>query len=150
MQILQDDYNTQRSKMIISEYGRHIHEYINFILAIPEKEKRTETAGLVVQIMASLNPDVRLQTNYKEKLWDYLFQISNYSLDVDCPYEIVKPEDRNQKPGTIGYNDSVIKFRFYGRNLQNMVDRAAEMEDPELRQNLVNLIASFIKTHTFN
>jgi hypothetical protein len=94
--------------------------------------------------MATLNPEVKQQNNYREMLWGHLFQIADYQLDVDSPYPAPAPEERLQKPQSIGYNDSVIKFRFYGRNLQNMVDKAAAMEDPELRQNLVNLIASFM------
>jgi hypothetical protein len=144
MQILQDDYNTQRSNMVIAEYGRHVHDYVNYVRSLPDKDKRTAMAEAVIQIMTVLNPEVRQQSNYKEKLWGHLFQIAEYNLDVDCPYPIPTPEQRNHKPDTIGYPDSVIKFRFYGRNLQNMVDKAAEMEDPELRQNLVNLIASFM------
>lgn len=144
MQILQDDYNTRREPMAIAEYGRHIHEYIKHIQTIPEKEKRTQWCHALIQVMATLNPEVKLQANYREKLWDFLFQIANYQLDVDAPFPPPTPEEKSKKPDSIGYPDSVIKFRFYGRNLQNMVDRAAEMEDPELRQNLVNLIASFM------
>lgn len=144
MAILQDDYNTQRPDMAIAEYGRHIQDYVSFIKQQPDKTKRTEFAQAVVNIMAILNPDLKQQANYREILWDHLFQIADYDLDVDSPYPIPDREELNQKPRTIGYPDTVIKFRFYGRNLQNMVDKAAEMEDPVLRQNLVNLIASFM------
>lgn len=144
MPILQEDYNTQREPMVISEYGRHIHDYIKHIKTLPTKEQRTQWAGSLVNVMATLNPEVKLQANYREKLWDFLYQISGYDLDVDCPFPFPTKEEKSRKPGPIGYPDSVIKFRFYGRNLQNMVDKAAEMEDPELRQNLVNLIASFM------
>ena len=94
--------------------------------------------------MATLNPEVRQQSNYREKLWGHLYQIANYELDVDCPFEIPQMEVRNKKPDSIGYPDSKIKFRFYGRNLQNMVDKVAEMEPGELKQDVVNLIASFM------
>lgn len=144
MLTLQEDYNTQRKPMVISEYGRHIHDYIAHIKSFPEKEKRTQWCHSLINIMATLNPEVKLQANYREKLWDFLFQMANYDLDVDSPYPVPTAEERSKKPEEIGYASTVIKFRFYGRNLQNMVDRAAEMEDPELRQNLVNLIASFM------
>lgn len=144
MQTLQEDYNTQRPEMAIAEYGRHIQDYVDHIKAQPDKAKRTELAHAVITMMATLNPEVKQQANFKEKLWGHLYHIADFQLDVDCPYEIPTREDLMQKPKAIGYPDSVIKFRFYGRNLQNMVDQAAEMEDPELRQNLVNLIASFM------
>lgn len=130
--------------MTIAEYGRHVQDYVNYIREIPEKEKRTEVANSVINIMATLNPEVKQQSNFREKLWGHLFHIADYNLDVDCPFPVPTREDYMAKPKAIGYPDSVIKFRFYGRNLQNMVDQAAEMEDPDLRQNLVNLIASFM------
>lgn len=144
MSILQDDYNTQRFPLVLAEYGRHLHEYVNHLKQLETKEKRTEWANSLIHIMATLTPEVKLQTNYKEKLWDYLFQLADYDLDVDSPYPAPSPAEKLKKPNTIGYPNLEIKFRFYGRNLQNMVDQAAEMEDLELRQNLVNLIASFM------
>jgi hypothetical protein len=73
-----------------------------------------------------------------------LFQIANFELDVDCPYNIVQTKKEFERPEHLGYNSSGIRFRFYGRNLQMMIDRAAAMEDGELRQDLVNMIASFM------
>lgn len=88
MQIIQDDYNTQRPNLKISEYGRHIQNYVDHIKTIAEKEKRTELAHALVQIMATLNPEVKLQNNYKEMLWGHLFQIADYQLDVDSPFPV--------------------------------------------------------------
>jgi hypothetical protein len=144
MLTLQEDYNTQRSPMINSEYGRHVHDYIAYIKTLDTKETRTNWCNALVQIMATLNPEIRQQNNFKQQLWDFIFQMADYDLDVDSPFPPPTREERLKKPYSIGYNDSVIKFRFYGRNLQNMVDKAAEMEDADLRQNLVNLIASFM------
>jgi hypothetical protein len=141
---LQDDYNTQRNKMMVAEYGRHIQEYIDHIRKQSVKEQRTKWAHALVNVMATLNPEVRQQSNYREKLWGHLYQIANFDLDVDCPFTVPQPEARNKKPDTIGYPDSKIKFRFYGRNLQNMVDKVADMEPGEMKQDLVNLIASFM------
>lgn len=144
MSTLQEDYNTQRKHLNISEYGRHIQEYVQQIQTLPSKEERTKWATELVQIMSVLNPEVKLQNNYREILWGHLFQIADYSLDVDCPYPIPTREEREKKPESIGYSDTVIKFRFYGRNLQNMVDMASDMDDEEMRKHLVNLIASFM------
>lgn len=141
---LQEDYNTRREHLIISEYGRHIQEYVKHIRSIADKETRTRWAGSVVNIMATLNPELRQQSNYREKLWGHLMQIADYDLDVDCPFPIPPREERERRPESIGYPVSKIKFRFYGRNLQNMVDKVAAMEDGELKQDLVNLIASFM------
>jgi hypothetical protein len=94
--------------------------------------------------MGALNPEIKLQVNYKEILWGHIFQIGQYQLDVDSPYPIPTPEVKSKKPETIGYPTTNIRFRFYGRNLQMMVDKVSEMQDPELRQEMVNLIASFM------
>lgn len=144
MATLQDDYNTQRLQLGISEYGRHVQEYVDHIKSLPSKEERTSWVHNLAQIMATLNPDIKLQVNYKEILWGHIFQIADYDLDVDCPYEIVQIKQDFKCPEHLGYNVSGIRFRFYGRNLQMMIDRAAEMEDGELKQDLVNMIASFM------
>lgn len=141
---LQQDYNTQRELLSISEYGRHIQEYVKHIRTLPDRDTRTRWANSVVNVMATLNPELRQQSNYREKLWGHLLQIADYDLDVECPYPVPEKEERQRKPDHIGYNDSKIKFRFYGRNLQNMVDKVAEMEPGELKQDIVNLIASFM------
>jgi len=144
MTILQSDYNTQRDHLRIAEYGRHIQEYVEHIQSIADKEKRTQWVHNLVNIMATLNPEIKLQANYKEILWGHIFQIGQYQLDVDSPYPIPTAEVKSKKPETIGYPTTNIRFRFYGRNLQMMVDKVSEMQDPELRQEMVNLIASFM------
>jgi len=144
MTILQSDYNTQRDHLRIAEYGRHIQEYVAHIQSIADKDKRTQWVHNLVNIMASLNPEIKLQANYKEILWGHIFQIAQYQLDVDSPYPTPSPEIKSKKPGTIGYPTTNIRFRFYGRNLQMMVDKVSEMQEPELRQEMVNLIASFM------
>ncbi len=144
MTILQNDYNTQREHLKIAEFGRHIQDYVAHIQTIADKEKRTQWVHHLVNIMAKLNPELKAQSNYKEVLWGHIFQIGNYNLDVDCPFEIPKPEEKAKKPATIGYPTTNIRFRFYGRNLQMMVDKVSEMQDAEIRQEMVNLIASFM------
>ena len=144
MLTLQDDYNTQRTALGIAEYGRHVQEYIDHIKSLPSKEERTLWVHNLAQIMATLNPEIKQQANYKEILWGHIFQIADYDLDVDCPYEIVQDKKEYVRPAHLGYNSSGIRFRFYGRNLQMMIDRAAEMEDGELKQDVVNMIASFM------
>jgi hypothetical protein len=144
MTILQIDYNTQRDHLRIAEYGRHIQEYVAHIQSIADKDKRTQWVHNLVNIMATLNPEIKLQANYKEILWGHIFQIGQYQLDVDSPYPSPTSEVKSKKPETIGYPTTNIRFRFYGRNLQMMVDKVSEMQDPELRQEMVNLIASFM------
>lgn len=149
MLTLQDDYNTQRTNLGIAEYGRHVQEYVDYIKTLADRDERTSWVHNLVQVMATLNPEIKLQSNYKEILWGHLFQIANFELDVDCPYNIVQTKKEFERPEHLGYNSSGIRFRFYGRNLQMMIDRAADMEDGELRQDLVNMIASFMYNSCF-
>ena len=144
MQSIQDDYNTQRSPLSIAEYGRTVQEYVAHIQSLPEKEERTKWVHQLVNIMATLNPQIKLQADYQSVLWGHIHQICGYSLDVDSPYPLPTEDKKTEKPERIHYSDTGIRFRFYGRNLQNMIEKATEIEDENLRQDLVNLIASFM------
>lgn len=142
--MLQTDYNTSRPLLKNSEFGRAIQDYVHFIMQQQDKEKRTSLCHSLVQIMLTLNPSMREQADARQKLWDHLYLLSDFQLDVDGPFPAPSEESVHRKPQTIPYNDSMIRFRFYGRNLQLMVQRASEMEDGDLKQDLVNLIASFM------
>lgn len=144
MNSLQEDYNTQREPLNIAEYGRVIQDYVTHIQSMPDKDERTKWVAGLVEVMATLNPSLKQQTDYEKVLWGYVHQISGFQLDVNAPYPLPTEEEKGEKPGQIGYFDSVIRFRFYGRNLQNMIEEAANIQDEELRQDLVDLIASFM------
>ncbi|MHB1279373.1 MAG: DUF4290 domain-containing protein [Bacteroidia bacterium] len=137
-------YNTQRENLRISEYGRNIQEMVTYIKAIDDKTKRTLLAAGVVNVMANLNPHLKEMADYKQKLWDHLFAIADFDLDVDAPYPMPEKEILTKKPDRIPYQGSMIRFRFYGRNVQNMVIAASEMEEGETRTAFINLIASFM------
>lgn len=144
MQSIQEDYNTQRELLKISEYGRSIQDYIQHIKTFESKEERTRWVEALVNIMAMLNPEIKKQSNYQEVLWGHVYQISDFSLDIDSPYPLPTEEEVQRKPAAIGYPDTVIRFRFYGRNLQNMIEKVTEIEDENLKEDLVNLIASYM------
>lgn len=142
--MLQTDYNTQREPLNISEYGRSIRDYVRHIASLPDKERRTRLAHSLVQVLFTLNPALREQADARQKLWDHLHVLSDFSLDVDSPFPIPEKEALEKKPLSIPYNDSLIRFRFYGRNLQLMALKAASMEEGELKREMVNTIASFM------
>ena len=100
--------------------------------------------------MINLNPGVKELENYEQKLWDHLYIISNFELDVDGPFEKPSRESVEQKPQRIPYKDELIKFRFYGRNLQTMVEQAIEIEDQEIKTAFINYIASFMVNSSRN
>lgn len=143
-------YNTQESPMVISEYGRSIQKMVGEIIQVEGIEERTALAEGIIQVMISLNPQIKELDNYEHKLWDHLQIISDYKLDINSPYPKPEEEIVNQKPQPIPYKEELIKFRFYGRNLQQMVEQAAELDNPELKKALVNYIASFMVNSSRN
>jgi len=143
-------YNTQSEPLLISEYGRSVQSMVDHICSIPDRLKRNELAETMIQVMINLNPSVKELDNYKQKLWDHLYIISDFKLDVDSPYPKPSREEVEQKPSKIPYKDELIKFRFYGRNLQTMVEEAVKMEDPEIKKAFINYIASFMVNSSRN
>ncbi|MCB0734916.1 MAG: DUF4290 domain-containing protein [Flavobacteriales bacterium] len=143
-------YNTQEVPMVLGEYGRIIQMMVGRLMEVDDREKRTKLAEGIVQVMISLNPQVKELDNYEQKLWDHLQIISEYALDIDSPYPTPVQEEVNQKPNPIPYKDELIKFRFYGRNLQHMVEQANDLEDGDVRRALMNYIASFMVNSSRN
>lgn len=144
------DYNTQLPEVRLSEYGRHVQLMTEHLQTIEDKEKRTELAKTIIKVMINLNPSIRDLDDYEHKLWDHLHIISGFKLDVNSPFPPPSSEILQEKPGKVPYKESLIKFRFYGRNLQNMVERAAEMEEGETKSAFVNYIASFMVNSSRN
>ena len=138
-------YNTSRKQLIIPEYGRHIHEMINQTCEIKDKEERNKSARAIIGVMGNLNPHLRDVSDFQHKLWDQLFIMSNFKLDVECPFE--KPDKKNleERPETLDYPQNYPKYRFYGNNIKNMIDAAIKWEDNDLKDALVYNIANHMK-----
>lgn len=143
-------YNTQAKKLIISEYGRSFQDMVEHILSISDRQKRLKMAEALISVMEILNPGVKEQADFKQKLWDHLYIISDFKLDVDGPYPVPEKNKILQKPDKVEYPSLPIKFRFYGRNLQFMVNKATNIENPELKAEFLNLLASFMTNSSRN
>ncbi len=144
------NYNTQSQKLIISEYGRSIQNMVMHTLTIQDKSQRTKMAQALISVMEILNPQVKEQADYLQKLWDHLHIIADYKLDVDSPFPIPERKELAKKPEKIPYSNQPIRFRFYGRNLQYMVNKATEMEESEIKGEFLNLLASFMSNSSRN
>jgi hypothetical protein len=144
------EYNTQSNKLIISEYGRAFQKMVEHALTIEDRIKRTKMAEALIGVMEILNPLAKEQADYKQKLWDHLHIIAGFSLDVDCPFPVPEKDTIVKKPEPIPYSSQPIKFRFYGRNLQNMVNKATNIENPEMKNEFLNLLASFMSNSSRN
>ena len=144
------EYNSSRNKLVISEYGRHIQKLVEHALTLKDKEERQKMANGIIDIMGELNPQLRDVADFKHKLWDHLFVISNFELDVDSPYEKPIIERLFEKPDPLSYPNNKIKYNHYGKVIELMIDEAVKMEDQELKSKLVIAIANQMKKSYVN
>lgn len=139
------EYNSDREKLIIPEYGRHMQKLVNHCKELESKEERNEMAHAIIDVMGNLQPHLRDVPDFKHKLWDQLFIMADFDLDVDSPYPTPLKEDFAEKPEALKYPETQSKYRFYGRNIQKMIDTAVEWEDGELKDALIYAIANHMK-----
>ncbi|WP_288982101.1 DUF4290 domain-containing protein [uncultured Flavobacterium sp.] len=139
------EYNSQRSHLIIPEYGRHLQKLIDQATAIEDREERNKAAKYIISVMGSLNPHLRDVPDFQHKLWDQLFIMSDFNLEVDSPYSIPSKDILTQKPERLKYPQNFPKYRFYGNNIKYMIDVANSWEESELKNALVLVIANHMK-----
>jgi len=138
-------YNTKRKHLIIPEYGRHIHLMIEQTKAETDAQERNKKAKAIICVMGNLNPHLRDVPDFQHKLWDQFFIMSNFDIDVDCPYEKPEKEVLEAKPDKLAYPQNYPKYRFYGNNIKRMIDVAINWEESELKEVLVFTIANHMK-----
>ncbi len=139
------EYNSEREKLIIPEYGRHIQKLVNHCIALEDREERNKMAKAIVHVMGNMQPHLRDVPDFQHKLWDQIFIMSDYRLDVDTPYPKPEREVLQAKPEPLSYPRSASKYRFYGNNIQIMIDTALTWEDGEMKDALVYAIANHMK-----
>lgn len=139
------EYNSERPHLIIPEYGRHIQKLVDHCVALETKEERNTMAKAIVDVMGNLQPHLRDVPDFKHKLWDQLFIMSDFKLEVDAPFEKPSKEELQQKPERLAYPKSASKYRFYGNNIQTMIDTALSWEDGDMKEALVFTIANHMK-----
>ena len=139
------EYNGERPHLIIPEYGRHIQKLIDNCKALEDVEERNKMARAIVDVMGNLQPHLRDVPDFKHKLWDQLFIMSDFELVVDSPYEKPLREELQAKPEALAYPKSASKYRFYGNNIQTMIDVALTWEEGEAREALYFAIANHMK-----
>ena len=139
------EYNTSLSKLIIPEYGRHIQKLVNHCVSLDTKEERNTMAKAIIDVMGNLQPHLRDVPDFKHKLWDQLHIMSDFKLDADSPYEKPSKEELQEKPDRLKYPKSASKYRFYGNNIQIMIDTALTWEEGEMKEALVYTIANHMK-----
>ena len=138
-------YNTEKEQIVIPEYGRCVQEMIKKLPEIEDRQQRTEAAKYIISVMVKMNPSIKQSSDYEHKLWDHLYMISGYKLDVDSPYAPPTREAQQRKPQHIGYQNNNIKYGHYGQYLIKMIEAAAQEENDEVREALAYSLASQMK-----
>jgi hypothetical protein len=139
------EYNTEREHLIIPEYGRHMQKMINHAKTIEDKEARNKIAKAIISVMGNMQPHLRDVPDFQHKLWDQLFIMSNFELDVDSPFPKPTKELLAERPEPLKYPQSHPKYRFYGNNIKTMIDVANTWEEGALKEALLYTIANHMK-----
>ena len=149
MEEIKDDikleYNTSRDALGMYEYGRNVQNMVRDLKAIPEKDKRTTQAMAIVKVMELLNPQVRSLEDYEHKLWDHLYMIAGYDLDVDSPYPCPVKEEFETKPVPLPMKGTRIKASHYGRNIERIMDLIASEPEGEVKTALIRSLAIYMR-----
>ena len=138
-------YNTQQKRMPLPEYGRSIQNMVDHALTIEDRAERQRCANTIINIMGGMFPHLRDVPDFKHKLWDHLAIMSDFKLDIDYPYEIVRKDKLESKPEPVSYPSTRIRYRHYGRTLEVLIKQAIEFPEGDEKQNLVALICNHMK-----
>jgi hypothetical protein len=141
----QMEYNTDRNYLGMKEYGRHVQKMVEYLLTIEDREKRQEQTKAVIELMGFLNPHLKNVEDFRHKLWDHLFFISDFKLEVDSPYPIPQKETYKLKPDPLPYPKRHPKYAHLGKNLEVVIDKALKEEDPEKKAGFAHAIAYYMK-----
>lgn len=139
------EYNTTRNHLIMREYGRHIQKMMDYVLTIEDKDERQRNAQALIELMGFLNPHLKNVEDFRHKLWDHLFLISDFKLDVESPYPIPTRETLKSKPPVLRYPKKYPKFNHLGKNIEYVIDKALHEGNPEKKQGFANAIAYYMK-----
>ncbi|HLZ87791.1 MAG TPA: DUF4290 domain-containing protein [Puia sp.] len=139
------EYNTTRNHLIMREYGRHIQKMIEYLLTLEDREKRERNAQVVIELMGFLNPHLKNVEDFRHKLWDHLFLISDFKLDVGSPYPIPTRETLRARPKPLKYPKRYPRFSHLGKNLEIVIDKALAEENPDKRNGFANAVAYYMK-----
>ncbi|MDE3235387.1 MAG: DUF4290 domain-containing protein [Bacteroidota bacterium] len=139
------EYNTTRNYLSMREYGRHIQKMVEYVMTIEDREKRNQQAKAVIELMGFLNPHLRNVEDFRHMLWDHLFFISDFKLDVDSPYPIPQKETYKGKPEPLPYPKHKPRYSHLGKNLEVVIDKALKEENPEKKAGFAHAIAYYMK-----
>ncbi len=143
------EYNSQREKLLIPEYGRNLQKMIQLITTMENRERRTRMAHVIVDIMAQIHsPQMKDTTDLRQKLWDHLHIMADFELDVDSPFPVPDREVLSKAPNRIDYPKGAVRYNYYGRNIQLIIQKAIDMPSgPEKDALIVNIANNMKKAY---
>ena len=144
------EYNTQRPHIILKEYGRNVQKLVEYIRNTPSKEKRTELAYTLIELIKQLTPTVKEQPENPQRVWDDLYIIANFDLDVNNPFPVPERDILFKKPLKVDYPQSQVRFKHYGKNIEKLVKEALKKEDPQEREDAIIYLGKLMKTFYAN
>ena len=139
------EYNTQRNQLLMPEYGRNIQQLVEHCKTLPTKEERNEMSLAIIEFMGQRNPHLRDEENYVHKLWDHLFILADYDLDVNSPYPVLSKEELASKPRKMAYPSFDNDYKFYGKSILQLIELAKKLENGEEKDTLIQVIANNMK-----
>jgi hypothetical protein len=139
------NYNSSRKRLVLPEYGRNIQNMVDYVCNIQDRDERNRLAKGIITVMGNMNPHLRDVSDFKHKLWDHLAIMADFKLDIDWPYPLPAKETLNDKPRRVAYNTNGIRYKHYGKVMEQLIRKASEMEASEERQVLVTMIANHMK-----
>jgi hypothetical protein len=139
------EYNTSRGNLIIPEYGRNVQKMVQHCLTLEDREERNLCAKSIVRLMGQLNNQFKDAEDFQNTLWTHLYIISDFKLDIESPFPVPRIEEINTKPNRVAYPNSKVKYRHYGKTIEEMIKKAKDYEEGDEKAHLVKLIAELMK-----
>ena len=146
---MKKNYNYTRRKLFLPEYGRHIHEMIDSLMEIEDRRERNRQARAVIAVMGNLNPLLRDTADFTHKLWDHLFIMSDFQLDVDSPYPRPTRQDLTVTPRRMAYSQGRIAYKHYGKYVERMIRSLGEERNPQAVARTVDNLARYMRTKSY-
>lgn len=140
------EYNTQRPHIILKEYGRNVQKLVEYIRSVPDKNKRTELAATLIELIKQLTPSLKDQPENPQRLWDDLYIIADFVLDINNPYPVPEREILFKKPMKVNYPQSKVRYKHYGKNIEKLVKEALKKEDPNEKEDAIIYLGKLMKT----
>ena len=139
------DYNTQTEQLIFREYGRNVQRLVDYAKTVEDRDERNVVIKAIIGLMGQMHPHLRNVEEFKHKLWDHIYTLAEFDIDIDSPYPVPTREELFRKPDPINYPQEPIKFRHYGKNVENLIEKAIAMEDEEKKMAFAKVIGNYMK-----